>query len=270
VVTIIGVALLVLCGVLLFLRRSQQAKLREITSAESSTVGQLIQAARYVAERMGKPGNFSRIVALNGTIRCEQPLTSEIAQQPCVYYRTLVTREYEEAYWETDSRSKERVRKTRNGSETVHTSSQRVPFWLEDETGRIFTNPKDAEIDGVQVVNRFEPGHAMVALGALRLDLGQMLSTPFSSDRRTTGHRIQESILAPDSRVYLLGEAADSGGKPEIQKPREKGRKFILSVKSEADLIRSTGSAARWLLIGAAGSGAFGAVLIVVGLLGRG
>jgi hypothetical protein len=134
----------------------------------------------------------------------------------------------------------------------------------------ILTDLRDGEVEGVQVVNRYEPGHSMVALRALRLDLEQLISTPFSDERRTTGHRIQESILAPDSRVYVLGEAADSGGKLEIQKPRENGRKFIISVKSEAELIQSTGSAARWLLDGATGSGVLGVVLLVAGLLGRG
>jgi hypothetical protein len=268
--TIAGVVLLILCGVLVFLRRSQQAKLREITSTETSTVDQVVQAAKYVAERMGKAGSFSRIVALAGVVRCENPLTSEVAQEPCVYFSTSVRREYEEAYWETDSQSKERVRKTRSGSETVHTNSQRVPFWLEDETGRIFTNPRDAEIEGVQVVNRFEAGHAMVALGKLRIDLGELIPIRDAGERRTVGYKIQESILAPERQVYVLGEVVDADGKLEIQKPREKGRKFIISVKSQAELIRSTGSAARWLLVGAAGSGALGAALLVIGLSGRG
>jgi hypothetical protein len=262
--TIVGIVLLGICVVLLLLRRSQQSKLSEILATETSTAQQLTESARYVAERMGEAGSFNKVTEVKGVIRCDSPLTSEAAGQPCVYYDMNVSREYEETYWETDSQSKQQVSKTRSGSETVASNSQRIAFWVEDATGQVLVDPTGAEIDGVRVVDRFEHGESMGALVQLGINLSALL--PATSGRRTTGYRTRESILPLDRPVFVLGEAVDSAGKLVVQKPRERGKKFFISLKSEEELIRSTGATVRWMLAGAVGSGVLGLVLMAVGL----
>jgi len=69
----VGIVLLILCVVLLLIRRSQQGKLSEITSVETSTARQLAEGARYVAERMGEAGNFNKITEVKGAIKCDSP-----------------------------------------------------------------------------------------------------------------------------------------------------------------------------------------------------
>jgi len=267
---IAGVALLVLCGVLLLVRRSQQSRLFEIMTTETTTTKALIDAAKYVAERLGEIGSFNRIVEVKGTIKCGNPITSEIAQQPCVYYEMSVTREYEESYWDTDARTRHRRQRIRRGSETVASNSQRVPFWVEDATGRILIEPDHAEIDPVQVVDRFEPGEQRgsraIGFGDHRVEVGGFLS---GSGRRTLGYRFREKLLPLDRRVYVLGEASDASGELAIRAPREKGKRFIISLKSEEELIRSSRSTVRWLLAGSVVSGILGAVLILAGMLGQ-
>jgi len=264
---IAGVVLLLLCAGLLLARRSQQRKLREIAGTETSTVQGLLDAAKYVAERLGEAGSFSQMAELKGTIRCDSPLTSEIAGQSCAYYQMRVTREYEEEYWENDDRHGTRVRRTRRGSEQVAGNSQMVPFWLEDATGRILVNPEHAEIDTVKVVDRFEPahdsgGHGVLRLGGFHLEVGIPLS-----GRRTLGYHFEERVLPLDRRVYILGEVHDAPGQLVVERPKERGRSFIISLKSEEDLIRSTEATARHLLIGAVASGAAGIGLIIAGLV---
>jgi hypothetical protein len=268
VALIAGVVLLIVGVVLFFLRRSQEGKLQAITSTESATVGQLTQAANELAGQKGQAGGFRRLVDMSGTIRNEKPLTSEIAQQPCVYYKMTVWREYEETYWETNSQTNEQERKTRRSSDVVSSNSQRLPFYLEDATGRIPVNPEGADIDAIKVVDRFEPADTMVAIGnigSFRLDVN--LPSWGNTNHRVLGYKFEESILPMDRQVYVLGEAVDADGRLALQKPSEKGKKFIISLKSEEELIRSAGSSIRWLTAGAAGSGAIGVILIVVGLI---
>ncbi|MGI5834909.1 MAG: E3 ubiquitin ligase family protein [Chloroflexota bacterium] len=262
---VVGIVLLILGVVLFLMRRSQQSKLMDIMGTKTSTSQELQKAAEYVAERLGQQGSFKQIAEVKGVLKCDSPLRSEIAQEPCVYYSMTVTREYEETYWETDSKTKRRQRRTRRGSEVVSQNSQRIPFWVEDSTGSILVNPEGADIDAVQVIDKFENNTGgVITLGGFSFDVGSLVGQ-FLSDSRTLGYRFRESILPIGRQIYVLGEAADTTGKIQVQKPSGK-EKFIISLKSEEELIRSTKSAAQWMLIGAIVSGIAGAALTIVGL----
>lgn len=267
----IGLVLQIVAGVLLFVRRSQRSKLLEIISTDTSTAADLAETARYVAEQLGEAGSFHQVAEVKGLVRCDAPLTSEIARQSCVYYSMSVSREYEESYWDTDPRTKTRVRRTRRGSDTVASNSQRIPFWVEDSTGRIQVDPNDAEIDSVQAVDRFDPAErasgGVVTFGSFSIDVGGILSGA-GSGSRTLGYRFRESLLPLDRRVYVLGEASDFAGELSIRKSGDKGRRFIISLKSEDELVRSTRSTIQWLLVGSIGSAALGVLLILVGVAG--
>ncbi len=88
-----------------------------------------------------------------------------------------------------------------------------------------------------------------------------------NSNTRTLGYKFHESILPLERPVYLLGEVSDSSDTLLVHQPVEKGKKFIISTKSEEELLRSAGSAIQWLLIGGIGLDAIGLVLIAIGLI---
>lgn len=258
----VGIALLIIAAGLLFWRRSRQARLRGILGTETSTVKEITELGAYVREGLEGHTAFNRVCELKGTIRCDNPLTSEVAKQPCVYYSMSVSREYEEIYTETDSQNNQHQR-TRRGSENVANNSQLVAFWLEDETGRIPVAPHGAEIDAEQVVDRYEPaGQAQVGLsiGGLQLGLGNLGGT------RTLGYRYRESLLPLARQAFVLGEASDSSGTLTVQKSRQKGDKFIISLKSEEQLVQSAQRTINWLLYGGVACGVLGVVALVVGL----
>ena len=270
---IIGIVLILVGVALLFVRQSQQGKLRQIVGVETSTAKGLIglaQSVRQDLEKLGQTGEgFHQIVEVKGAIRADSPLTSEIAKQPCVYYDASVIREYEETYWETNSQTNQRVQRTRRSSETVSHDSQSTSFWIEDSSGRIKVNPEGADLDSVQVVDRFEPAEAaqggVLSFGGFRFDLaGFSLGGPGT---RTLGYRFKERIIPLDRPAYVLGEVVDDGAELVIQKPREGGRRFIISLKSEEELVRSTGSTVQWLLWGAVGCGVVGVALTVIGVV---
>ncbi|MCL4370953.1 MAG: E3 ubiquitin ligase family protein [Chloroflexi bacterium] len=267
---IVGIGLLILCGVLLLFRRSQDGRLFQIRTAESCSAQGLSDAAGYVAERLGEAGSFSRIAQVNGVVKCDSPLTSEVARQPCVYYEMSVVREYEEVRLKVRRRNRLKVRGARRSSERVATNSQRVPFCLEDATGRILVNPDHAEMDLVKTVERFEPspngGLDDLLPRGFGLDV-EKHARGVVSGSRTLGYRFTERLLPVDQRVHVVGEARDASGQLAMERPREKGKKLIVSLKSQEELIASAESALRWLLVGAAASGISGAGLVVAGLL---
>jgi hypothetical protein len=261
----VGIVLLIVAVGLLLWRRSRQARLGAILGTETSTVKEVTELGAYVREGLEGHTGFNRVCELKGAISCDTPLTSEVAKQACVYYAMTVTRDYEESYVETDNQGNQHQR-TKRSSNTVASNSQRTAFWLEDETGRIPVDPQGAEIDAEQVVDRYEPADQLqigLSIGGLQLGIGGLGGT------RTLGYHYRESVLPPGRQAFVLGEASDSSGTLTVQKPREKGAKFIISLKSEEQLVQSAQRTVNWLLYGAVASGVLGVAALVLGLVRR-
>ena len=102
--------------------------------------------------------------------------------------------------------------------------------------------------------------------GAAPPDLGSPVGQILGEAGRTIGYHTTERLLPVDRRIYVLGESVDSADGLTIQAPSERGKRFIISTRSEEELV---GSATQWLLVGAVASGAIGVILFVVSLVTR-
>ena len=99
---IFGIILLVVSGVLYFVRINAQKKLFEIKSTETFLAKDLTDLYTSVKSEVGA-GGFSKMAEVKGNIKCDNPLAGEISGQPCVYYSMTVTREFEETKQERDT-----------------------------------------------------------------------------------------------------------------------------------------------------------------------
>lgn len=241
--TLFGIAALVAAGVLLYFRGRQLGKIESMSQIETSGCSEVSDLSA------GTP------VEVKGTLRCEQPLTSEMAGRECAYYISQVVREYEEP-----DRDDDRTGSNRR-SEMIASNEQFAPFVVEDETGTVGVRPEGAEIDALQVMNRFErdtEGGPGITLGGFTVNLGNR--------ERTIGYRYQESILPVDEPVYVLGVAREDG---EVGAPRpeeETDKRFLISYRSEEQLEKKYRRDARILALVAAGLFLFGAVFLAVGV----
>lgn len=240
ILLLFAVIFLVVGGVLLYFRRStqqQSALMSQTSTSNASDVSGL------------SPGT---LVEVKGTLRCEEPLTSEMAGERCAYYSATVTREYvEEDHNDNDSGSDRR-------SEVLSQVERFAPFTVEDESGRVAVNAEGAEMDVRQVVDRFErDADSGFSLGGIRINFGD--------SERTIGYRYKESLLPVDRPVYVLGTVQDNG---EIGAPpdRDKQQRFVVSYRSEEDLGRSLVKNVFWLGIGAIGAFVLGVLLLGIGL----
>ncbi len=241
---LVGVAVWVAAGGLLIYRRRQLRKTELMRQVETSGARAVSGAA---------PGT---LVELKGTLRCDEPLTSEMAEQTCAYYLSQVIREYEETERDSDGDLT-----TRRRSEVVASNERFAPFVVEDETGTVGVRGEGAEVDALTVMDRFERdtgGGSSIMLGGLTVNLG--------GGERTIGYRYEESILKEDSPVYVLGVVQEDG---EIGAPLEgdKDRRFLISYRSEEQLEKKYRSDAFWLALIAVGLFLFGAIFVVVGIL---
>ncbi|KAF0125892.1 MAG: hypothetical protein FD189_1313 [Elusimicrobia bacterium] len=87
-------------------------------------------------------------VHVRGAIGALRPLTSPLGRERCVLYSWSVREDWErtiiEEFIDTDGKKKTREKKE-SGSTVIASGGDRVPFWLEDDTGRV-----NMEIDGAE------------------------------------------------------------------------------------------------------------------------
>ena len=134
-----GILMLIAAGVLIYFRRRQLRKVELMRGVETSTAAQVAGVS---------PGT---LVEVKGTLRCESPLTSEMAGQTCAYYHSRVLREYTETERDSDGDLR-----TVRRSETIASNEQFAPFAVEDEWGAVGVRGEGAEVDAQQVLNRFD------------------------------------------------------------------------------------------------------------------
>jgi hypothetical protein len=195
------------------------------------------------------------LVEVKGTLRCEEPLTSEMAERTCAYYSSTVTREYLRPDYDDDND----VGSDRR-TEIIAQNVQFAPFMVEDDTGFVGVHAEGAEVDARQVVNRLDrntSNEGPFSLGGMPVNLG--------GGERTIGYRYTESILPVDVPVYVLGTVQDGGGIGAP--PGERGHRFVLTHRSEEALGQSLGKTVLWLGVGGIASLVLGVVLLVIGLL---
>lgn len=261
----LGFILLLVGGGLFFVRRHQQNRAFSLKSARKVNVADLQSTAAAVAEEIGG-GDWRDYVKLWGEIQADQPLRSDLKQQPCVHYSFTVLREYEETVREKNAEGEVETR-TQRGSETLSSHSQSIPFYLQDASGKIQVDPEGADIETVEVLNDFQPGDpagGMLAYGHFKRTLSVGLG---SSDRRTLGYRYRESVLPVGRSVLILGAASDQRGTVAIAKPTQGDRHFIISLRPDEALTQAADRNSQWAWWSMVGCLSGGGVLLLIGLL---
>jgi len=262
---IIGIVLIGLGVLMIFLRRKKSDQLLEIKATQTSTAKDLTDMCKSINEELGSTGGFKQQAEVKGVVKCDKPIYGELSKQPCVYYEMNVSERFEEVYYEKDAQGNSQ-RRTRTGSTSVASNSQRIPFQLEDATGRVTVNPNSANIDPVQVVSKYEQNFSgnRVSFGSFSFNIAAR-----SGDRRVLGYEFTEKIIPLDRNIYVLGEASDSSGQLMIQTSSEKGKPFIITLKSEEELTKATEGSIKAMMIGAVVCWILGAAAIAYGIVGK-
>ncbi len=257
----VGLGVLLVSLVPLWISLIYRRKARLIQRTETSTASELEDLRAHAAAAVG-PGYFARVVELKGIGECPSPLTAPVTQTPCAAYRTLVKRESEEERWERDAQGRSRSQRYRS-SETVSRDERTVDFLVRDATGTVRVDPSGAKIEYEKVADRFEPAPqegATIAFGAFSFTVPGGLS-----GSHTLGYRTTEEVLPLGRPLYVLGEVSDSGGGLLIAKSPDSSSVFLVTYRSESEVLASNERWVRWLRVGAAGVAITGLSLIAAG-----
>jgi hypothetical protein len=263
---VIGAIAIVAAPIMLLIRASQQKKLGQIQGTETSTCAQLEETRAQVNSGVGA-GSFIQRAEVKGVSECDQPLRAEFTGSACVAYSIKLEREYEEQKWETDSEGR-RTQRTVRGSETLSSNERRAPFRLRDSTGAVKVVPDGADLVMETSLSKFENSFAgdRFSVGSFAFDLARSV---LGAGRKTLGYRYEERIIPVGRDLYVLGEAADSTGDLVIRRSSTKGEKFIISVKSEEELVAGAQKAVTGLFIGSIVAAVIGVGLVIAGFFVR-
>jgi hypothetical protein len=259
---IFGIGLIGL-GIYLFIARNKsQETLFNIKATQTFKAKDIIDLCNAVKEDLG-PGCFNKVLEVKGIIKCDNPLVGELSNQKCVYYSMKVIHEYEETISVRNSQGR-LERRTVRGSDVISSNTQSVHFHVEDDTGKMLVNPTSATFHTIKAVDKFENASGnrnTITFGKLSFNL-----PTGSSGRRTLGYRYVEEIIPVERRIYVLGEASDLSGELMIQIPQNKKESFIVSLKSEEELIKHTEGLIVWYLVGAIAAIIIGILVIIYGI----
>ncbi|MCB9728590.1 MAG: hypothetical protein H6746_08940 [Deltaproteobacteria bacterium] len=272
---IAGIVFIAIGIALLFWSTKKKRGAAVMATTETSRIGDLAALVESVRAELpgGGASGYAEVVELKGTIRCSDPVVGELSGQPAAICESRVLRIMETRHETRDSQGTVRT-DWRKSEEVVSQNRREAAFHLDDGSGRVRVLPAGAKLDLDKVVDRFEPpggveqqlgGGLSVGFGSFRVGIGAGM---MGGGRRTVGYRFEERILPVDKALYALGEIADVEDGLVLRKPQTKGASYLLSLKSEEELVASATRAARWMRVGAVALMVLGGALAVIWLVG--
>jgi hypothetical protein len=184
------------------------------------------------------------LVEVKGTLRTAAALTSDLSGRECVYYRSLTEREVQRTTTNSDGK-----RESSPEFEVVSDVVRFAPATVEDATGSVAVDFKDAKVESEQVMMRREAA-----------SLGESLLASLAG-AGTMAQRYTEWIVAAGIPIYVLGTVTAAhaiGADPARRNP------FVISIKSEEERDKSLGRLRMWQMVAIAGFAILAAVLFLV------
>ena len=265
----VGLLVAAIGGAMLYFSGKAANRVLHMKATETAQIGELTSTMEAVRSELGGgPSEMREFVEIKGTVGSDRPLLAEMSGQQAVIVRSKVSREIEELRTERDSEG-DLVDRWVSRTETLNNSNLDTPFWIDDGSGRIDVRPGGASYTLQCVVDRFEQANSVergssISFGSLSFNIG---SLSYGDTLRVKGYQFREEILPLGARVYALGEVSDTSDGIALHKPGDADKPFVLSRRSEAEMVSAGDSQAKWLKFGGFGGIGVGVILMIVGAI---
>lgn len=145
------------------------------------------------------------LVEVSGLAMGPYTMVAPITARPCYYYRTLV--------WELKREGKER-QWVQVAAECMH-----VPFFVDDNTGRVLVDPRGAELDlHCDFEEEYSNSFFSTAQAAPSNVVGFLGRHGVATDNKI---KVQECCIKPKNALFVLGTLAENPGIEVAPKPIE-------------------------------------------------
>lgn len=227
----VGVAwvFLLLAAIIYWKRAGVLRRARAITITPTARIASLLDG----------PGE-RRMVEVKGRLVAACPLfKAPYSGRECVFYHAIRQDLIEKASQRIDRRRN----RTEYGYLTIEEFRSDACFFIDDGSGRIAVEPKGLKIYGHKVIG----GDTSIINPEEDELFGPKMVRKSSSDTVR-----EEQILAPDRRVYLLGELVFDANGPCICAPKDANATSLLSIRTEETILEELGEKTRNYTIGIA------------------
>lgn len=242
-------------GAIFYIRPKTQNSVTEIKYMQTKTISELKDMFKQM-DANGLGNDYREFVELKGTVVSDNLVKTPFSDREVVYCQSNLAQvtETKEQYRDNDGNLRTRVSKHENTISNEKTSQEISMFDNSTNEAVILEiNGVGCNLDIPKTFDRFEP---KTNLGSYRY------FNSFSWNRfeaETLGFKMTEKTINANQSLYVIGEAFRVGNKIHIGKPQDNKKPFIVTTKSEEDLINKSNQNALFLLIG-------GIISIVVGL----
>lgn len=269
-IVIIGLVLIAVGVYLVVVKRKKIGDdLLEIQYMKTSTVSEVMEA---IGDMAAVSDSYREYVELKGTVSSKNPQKTPFTQKDAAYYVATTYRVFEEEKVETDSEGNT-TRRLVKREEKISEEESGEELVLNDGSGEIVleTNGTSDKFELVQISDRFEPANTYGNFSPYQnrnrrfrdFDKGF-----FGGGAKLLGYRMAERGYLAGQRIYALGEAYMNAGTLTLGRPQDKSRRYIVSPKSEEELVSSKQSSQKMTLIGGIALIAVGAIIAVKGIIG--
>ncbi len=245
----------------IFYRKKLTSQVLEIQSQQTKTIPEVREALEAMADI---DPNYREMVEVKGIAQSEQPVETPYTKERVAFYiaETVQVSETTETY--TDSNGNRRTRTSKH-SDTLCEEESSVPLLLKDNDGNeivIETNGISKKLDLQKTCDRLENTNSQYA------------DRPYSRYRhfdvsprgnyRIIGYKKVEKTFRLNAPLYALGEAYMQGNRIYLGPPKAADMPFIVTSKSEEQLMKNNKNAQLFSLFGGIACAVIGVVMIIV------
>lgn len=212
----------------------------------------LVTPTSKISSLLAAGKGSGKMVEIKGKIVAgEEIQKSPFTNRECVYYHSTEKDKIRVIY-QNSGRSQKH---TKIRYETSTDLKSDKIFYIDDTTGRIAIDPEGAEVDGQVVLKKLEP----IGLSETSGWLGNMFEP---CGEKIVGVLKEEQILPANRRAYVIGELFVGKKGPFLASSPARDKTFMISLKSEEDLIGEGKTEMNYLTLGWATFATAGIILI--------
>lgn len=238
-----------------YIRPKTKGNITEIKYMQTKKISELKDMFEQM-EANGLGENYREFVELKGIARSDNLIETPFSNRKVAYCESklLQVTETRERYTDSNGNVQTRVRKHENNISNEQSSQTISITDNSNENIVLEINGTGCKLDIPKTFDRFEP--------KTNLNRYRYFNS-FSWNRfgvETLGVKMIENTIDIGQSLYVIGEAFKVGNTIHIGKPQDNSKPFIVTTKSEEDLVNKSNKNATISLIG-------GIIAIIIGIV---
>lgn len=242
-----------------YIRPKTKNNVTEIKYMQTKTIAELNDMFKQM-DSNGLGNDYREYVELKGTIKSDDLIDTPFSNRKVAYCESTLSQvtESREQYRDSNGHMQTRVTKHEN---TISNEKSSQEISMNDNSSQepvvLEINGTGCKLDIPKTFDRFEPKGN---LGNYRY-FNSFSWSRFGAE--TLGFKMTEKTINANQSLYVIGEAFRVGNQIHIGKPQDNKKPFIVTTKSEEDLVNKSTQNAMFALIGGIVAIGIGIVMLI-------